>query len=253
MAEDMMSKDSKARAGIAENPEQRGMMLSRNLADNSKKTENTDWRREKAREKTIRRALDYFDGKMPKMFKGRSWALDHIRRAKVPMYEAKRLVSVLHKKGVIAGVSDDGEPDYSDVQELRVRISRSIGIIDAPHTSLLGKMERMIARDEMDRPMFNRMAALVVRMPQALPVELRRLEAAFQRGVAGSGPTYRKPLTCVVGAKDSAALQTALHRPTSSGIAVAPEAAAVGPLGLPQPIPEPTAALDSTLSVGEAA
>lgn len=197
-----------------------------NRSDNCQKTADTDWRRAKVRQRTIRKALDYFDGEMPKIFKGRSWALDRIRRAKIPGYEAKRLVTVLRNKGVIAGVSDDGEPDYSDVQELRVRIIRAAGIVDAPQSSLLGKMDRMVARGEMDRAAFNRTAALVVRMPQALPVELRRLEAAFRPGWGVLGPTYLTPPLSVLKARDSAAFQTTLDRPTSNGEAVTSDAPA---------------------------
>lgn len=128
-----------------------------------------DWRRERARKRTVRAALDLFNAALPGTFKGRAWAHGKITAAKAPGREARRLVEWFRRQDVTGSEPDADHIDHSDVQELRVKILRRDGVLDQPQAMALARLDKMIAGGSLDRATFNRLASIALAMPCAWP------------------------------------------------------------------------------------
>lgn len=120
----------------------------------------------KRREKTVQRAVKHFTDRMPGRFQGRANAIDRIRRAKLPGYEAKRLVAHYERQGVnLEGATEADAPvDHSDAQEIKATLLRRDKFLDQPQAMMLARMDKMIAAGNIDRETFNAMASRVIKM-----------------------------------------------------------------------------------------
>lgn len=128
----------------------------------------------KRRENAEDRAIAHFKKYLPGTFKGRRDAIQRIRSAKLPLREAKRLVVHFHKKGIgDPNAHDEGAVDFSDVQELRVKIQRKYNMVDQPQSLLLHRMDKLIAADQLTREEYNRLATMAIKMPCAVPTAHR--------------------------------------------------------------------------------
>lgn len=99
-------------------------------------------------------------------------AVVRIRNASQPLAEARRIVAQA-QRDASAGVLEHDGIDFSDVQEIRVRLIRRHGILDRPHANLLCRMDRMIAEGNMSREAFATMAETALEMDTALPANCR--------------------------------------------------------------------------------
>ncbi len=127
------------------------------------------------RRRTEREAIALLDGAQRLSGAARDHAIDRIRRAKQPAAEAKRILDHLARDAV-AGIVQADEIDFSDVQELRVRIVHRDLILDSPQASFLARMERDIAAKGMTKEVFLRRAEVLFSEPMkpVLTLEERR-------------------------------------------------------------------------------
>lgn len=97
-----------------------------------------------------------------------------IERARQPVAEARRIVE-RQRRGLVRDLAISNQLDLSDVQVIRATLVRRHGRLSAVHADMLARMDRMVAAGELDRAGFERMAAAVLSMPQALPQAMREL------------------------------------------------------------------------------
>ena len=129
---------------------------------------------ERKRKATEDHAIATFDTLLgTRKFSGRSEIIRYIRAQPQPMSAAKRRAKALLRSGVLADMESIQAIDHSDVQELRVKIIRKHAVIDTAQSSILDRMDQMIAKNEMTRDRFHEMASTVLKMPCAVPPEAR--------------------------------------------------------------------------------
>ncbi len=91
---------------------------------------------------------------------------DRIRAARQPVVEARRIAQAIQR----ASLPEIGDGlDFSDIQEIRVRLIRRDGGLWPPQTDMLANLDRLLASGELSHEIFENMAVTVLGMPQALP------------------------------------------------------------------------------------
>ena len=135
------------------------------------------------RRRTERLAIALLDDAQRLSGAARDHAIGRIRLAKQPVAEAKRIVSHPARKAV-TGIAQANAVDFSNVQELRVRIIRRDLILDSPQAMYLARMERDIATKGMTGSEFQRRAELLMSEPMkpVLTLEERRRAKAGDEG-----------------------------------------------------------------------
>ncbi|MBT5112384.1 MAG: hypothetical protein HOM28_00795 [Rhodospirillales bacterium] len=128
------------------------------------------------RKRSEQRALEYLDTSVQLPPIARRDALKVIRNSHRPLHQAKQII-LRFKEDDFRGV---GAPDFSDVQELKVKLLRRDGAIFQPQLGMLNKLDVMIHR-RCTRAEFKQYAGVICSMPQALPKEMLKAEAEFQR------------------------------------------------------------------------
>ena len=136
------------------------------------------------RRRTEKEAADLLDRETSLSPTRRRHALARIRKSRQPVAETRRIIAQAGRD-LIAGVGGD-EIDFSDVQELRVRLILRDGGIWAPQASLLHRMDRLIATESMTRDQFEQFAATAWRMPQVLPKTKMRAATWCLSGLDGT-------------------------------------------------------------------
>ena len=113
------------------------------------------------RRRTESAAVKYLNENVTLPRSVRSGALREIRAAKQPMTVARRFVRDY-------SLTATGSVDFSDVQELKVKILRKHGVVDTAFQMGLNRLDRMILAG-CDRREFNRVASIILNMPCVLP------------------------------------------------------------------------------------
>ena len=125
------------------------------------------------RRRTIREAVELLDEARLTHAKRLS-ALARIRHARQPKAEARRIVKARRRNVVPESANDD--LDLSHVQELWAKLVRRDGGVWQPQSMLLARIERGIAGGTMGREEFERLAGVLLSMPQMLPKSFRKRE-----------------------------------------------------------------------------
>ncbi len=112
------------------------------------------------RRRTEPEAIALLDGAKGLSGMVRRHAVVRVRDAKQPVAEARRIVDHLAREAA-AGIVQGDAIDFSDVQELRVKIIRRDRILDQPQAMLLARMDRKIALEGMTKTEFGRFAAIL--------------------------------------------------------------------------------------------
>ena len=128
------------------------------------------------RRRTEQAAIKSLDGGIKLPAQKRREAIGKIRAARQPSREALRLVKMFHKETL----KPEREIDLSAAQVLRVKLIRRDGGIWPPQSTCLADLEHRIVAG-ISKAEFTDTAATILAIPQALPINFRKLES---RGAA---------------------------------------------------------------------
>lgn len=126
------------------------------------------------RRRSERVALDHLDNMVGLPPARRLKARDRIRLARRPLVEARKIT-----REVLAGAGPDRETaliDFSDVQELRVKLLRRDLVLCPEQESWLNRLDKRIAGGRISPAEFRSEAAEILAMPNSLPVQHRKAE-----------------------------------------------------------------------------
>ena len=154
--------------------------ISRSISVPSKGQVTTPKSRQRKRSEKL--AIAYLNFSIPLPAGARRKAGASIRNSQRPMLQAKQIIRAYRE----APIEGSGRPDFSDVQEIKVKLIRKAGVIDTPQQSLLKKLDLMVARG-CTRAEFKKLAGIILTMPQALPKKVREAE---RLQILGLGPRY---------------------------------------------------------------
>ena len=127
----------------------------------------------KVRRRAVNEALALIDEvRLPRG--RRRHVADRIRQARSPRAEAKKLIAGYLRASIAIRAE---APDFSDVQELRVKLIRRDYWLDPQVSRLLTDLDRAVVRG-LTRAEFHRRAELIVKLRPTLPVAWRKAEAA---------------------------------------------------------------------------
>ena len=129
------------------------------------------------RRRTEKAAIEHLDKEVRLPRNERRSALERIRRARQPLRETKRIISNVQQRAV-SGVlrTSDDLIDFSDVQELRVKLIRRDGGVWEPQALMLRRMEVDIATKGMTGEEFRERAGVVWGLRQVLPPSARNTQ-----------------------------------------------------------------------------
>ncbi|MCG7504763.1 hypothetical protein [Mesorhizobium retamae] len=121
-------------------------------------------------------AVRYLDEYLDLPHGRRQKARGRIRSSLRPLVEAKKII-----REVFIGAGSDSDPDFSDVQELRVRLIHRDHMLCQEQVSWLKKLDRSIAANSLSRAAFKQEAAELLSMPNSLPLQHRKDELVFSQ------------------------------------------------------------------------
>ncbi len=125
------------------------------------------------RKRTEKEAIACFDRMAHLPPAARRRAITEIRASKRPMLSAKRLAQAR-----IDIPTGKGRLDHSDVQEIICKLLRRDGLIDTPQASMIRRLDVLVAAGGTRRE-FDRIAKIVLGMPQAMPKKELKEEVEY--------------------------------------------------------------------------
>ena len=129
------------------------------------------------RRRTEKAAIELLDKEVRLSRKERNSALARIRRARQPIPEVRRIIIHSRRRAVSGDIRNShDEIDFSDVQELRVKLIRRDGGIWDPQAVMLHRMDVDIGTEGMSRDQFQEQAGLALGMRQALPPRITKTQ-----------------------------------------------------------------------------
>lgn len=125
-----------------------------------------------------RSAVKYLDEHIVLPHKRRQKARGRIRSSLRPLVEAKKIIREFY-----LGTNEHHKLDFSDVQELRVKLIRRDHTLCPEQVDWLNRLDRRIAKGDITQSDFRNEAAMLLEMPNSLPLQHRKDELGLARGM----------------------------------------------------------------------